>query len=61
VSGGEVELQVPGVAAQPNSQGASAKLSDTVAAVLKQPGPAAAYVVRDIKISRLAGQLDPQL
>jgi hypothetical protein len=34
------------------------KLSAVVSEVLQQPIPAGAYVVRDVKISRLAGELD---
>eukprot|EP00878_Enallax_costatus_P011272 GHUV01011769.1.p1 GENE.GHUV01011769.1~~GHUV01011769.1.p1 ORF type:complete len:887 (+),score=340.48 GHUV01011769.1:35-2695(+) len=36
-------------------------LSARVAEALKQPVPAGAYVVRDVKISRLAGELEPVL
>jgi hypothetical protein len=36
-------------------------LSTQVADALKQPVPVGAYVVRDIKISRLAGELEPIL
>lgn len=53
VSPDGVHVEVPAAA--------PASLSDAVAAVLKQPAPAGAYVVRDIKISKLAGELDSQL
>jgi hypothetical protein len=53
VSADGVHVEVPATA--------PASLSDAVAAVLKQPAPAGAYVVRDIKISKLAGELDSQL
>lgn len=55
VSADGVRVEVAGPATPPSS------LSAAVAAVLQQPAPAGAYVVRDIKISRLAGELDTQL
>jgi len=58
VSVKDVQVAVPGALA---GTGTPATLSSAVAAVLKQPAPAGAYVVRDIKISKLAGELDSQL
>lgn len=58
VSVKDVQVAVPGALA---GTGTPATLSSAVAAVLKRPAPAGAYVVRDIKISRLAGELDSQL
>lgn len=43
------------------SDGLAGALSTRVAEALKQPVPAGAYVVRDVKISRLAGELEPVL
>lgn len=40
-------------------QQGKSKLSATVAEALQQPTPAGAYVVKDVKISRLAGALEP--
>lgn len=48
-----IELQ--GLEAGKKAGGLSAQVADA----LKQPVPVGAYVVRDIKISRLAGELEP--
>jgi hypothetical protein len=59
VSTRDVQLELP---AQGSAvQGAGQSLSATVAAVLQRPGPAGAFVMRDIKIGKLAGELDSQL
>jgi hypothetical protein len=59
VSSRDVQLELP--AQSSVSQGAGQSLSATVAAVLQRPGPAGAFVMRDIKIGKLAGELDSQL
>jgi hypothetical protein len=63
VSSGDVQLEVAAGGQGHGARGKAAPVSLTsaVAAVLQQPAPAGAYVVRDIQISRLAGELDAQL
>jgi hypothetical protein len=51
-----IQLQV--VVKQQASSKQRGKLSAVVSEALQQPIPAGAYVVRDVKISRLAGELD---
>jgi hypothetical protein len=63
VSARAVQLEMAAAGGQQGVANGTASwtLSAAVAAVLQQPAPAGAYVVRDIKISRLAGELDSQL
>lgn len=62
VSSRDVQLDVSGVQGHGGcGRVAPVSLTSAVAAVLQQPAPAGAYVVRDIQISRLAGELDAQL
>lgn len=62
VSSRDVQLDVAGAQGHGGrSKVAPVSLTSAVAAVLQQPAPAGAYVVRDIQISRLAGELDAQL
>jgi hypothetical protein len=63
VSARDVQLEMPAAGGQQGMANGTASwtLSAAVAAVLQQPASAGAYVVRDIKIGRLAGELDSQL
>lgn len=62
VSSRDVQLDVAGAQGHGGrGKVAPVSLTSAVAAVLQQPAPAGAYVVRDIQISRLAGELDAQL
>jgi hypothetical protein len=53
-------LQQTGAAGEGSGRSSSTLLGK-VAAALQEPVPAGAYVVRDVKISRLAGELDSLL
>lgn len=62
ISARDVQLEVAGAGVHKGAGAgvAPTSLSAAVASLLQQPAPAGAHVVRDIQISKLAGELDLQ-